>query len=151
VSITIRQATIEDSDALWRIEKECFTVEAFTKEQIEYLLEASTGVSLVAQINHEIVGFIISLIYPRNKMRVGHIYTIDVLTKHRRKGVASRLLSELERIFMGKGVKACYLEVRLDNVAARRLYKKHGYVEMEQLRDHYGRGAHGIRLRKLLF
>jgi len=151
VSITIRQATSEDLDALWRIEKECFTVEAFTKEQIEYFLEASTGVSLVAQINHEIVGFIISLIYPRNKMRVGHIYTIDVLTEHRRKGVASRLLDELEKIFIKRGVKACYLEVRLDNVAARRLYKKHGYVEMEKLRNHYGRGVHGVRLRKLLF
>lgn len=151
MSITIRQATSEDLDALWRIEKECFTVEAFTKEQIEYFLEASTGVSLVAQINHEIVGFIISLIYPRNKMRVGHIYTIDVLTEHRRKGVASRLLDELEKIFIKRGVKACYLEVRLDNVAARRLYKKHGYVEMEKLRNHYGRGVHGVRLRKLLF
>jgi ribosomal-protein-alanine N-acetyltransferase len=151
MSITIRRANIEDLDALWEIEKECFTVEAFTKEQIEYLLEAPTGVSLVAQINHEIVGFIISLIYPRNKIRVGHIYTIDVLTRHRRKGVASRFLDELERILIDKGVKACYLEVRLDNVAARRLYKKHGYVEMERLRNHYGMGAHGIRLRKLLF
>jgi len=151
VSITIRQATPEDLYALWEIEKECFTVEAFTKEQIEYLLEASTGVSLLAQINHEIVGFIISLIYPHNETRVGHVYTIDVLTRHRRKGVASRLLGELEKIFIVKGVKACYLEVRLDNVAARRLYKKHGYVEIEQLRDHYGRGAHGVRLKKLLF
>jgi ribosomal-protein-alanine N-acetyltransferase len=150
VSITIRRVASEDLDVLWEIEKECFTVEAFTREQIEYLLEAPKGVSLVAQINHEIVGFIISLIYSRNKIGVGHIYTIDVLTRHRRKGVASRLLGELEKIFMERGVKACYLEVRLDNVAARRLYKKHGYVEMEQLRNHYGGGINGIRLRKLL-
>jgi ribosomal protein S18 acetylase RimI-like enzyme len=151
MSITIRQATVRDLDTLWKIEKECFTSEAFTKEQLEYLLEASEGVSLIAQINHEIAGFIMSLIYSRNKMRVGHVYTIDVLTKYRRRGVASRLLDELERILIDRGVKVCYLEVLLDNVAARKLYEKHGYVEIGQLRDHYGRGVHGIRLKKPLF
>ncbi len=84
-------------------------------------------------------------------MKVGHVYTIDVSARYRRKGVASMLLGELEKIFVETGVKACYLEVRLENVAARRLYKKHGYVEVERLRNHYGRGVHGIRLKKLLY
>jgi len=151
VSIVVRRAESKDLDAIWEIEKECFTVEAFTKEQIAYLLEAPSGISLVAQINHEIAGFIIGLIHQNNKTRICHIYTIDVLTKHRRKGVASRLLSKLEGILIKKGVTTCYLEARINNVAAQKLYQKHGYTKAAQIEDYYGKGIHGIRFKKDLF
>lgn len=150
VSIVVRQATSGDLDTLWRIERECFSAEAFSKGYIAYLLETSAGVSLVAQVDREIVGSIMSLVYEAGENRVGHVCTVNVLAKHRRKGVASRLLGELERIFMERGVTACFLEVRMDNVAARELYRRLGYKELERLRDYYGRGVHGIRLRKSL-
>jgi len=151
VSIAVRQATSKDLDAIWEIEKECFTVEAFTKEQIAHLLEASSGISLVAQIDHEIAGFIIGLIYQNDKKRSCHIYTIDVSSKHRRKRVASRLLSELEGILIKRGVTTCYLEARINNMAAQKLYQKQGYKKVKQLKDYYGRGIHGIQLKKDLF
>lgn len=151
MSIVVRRAESRDLDAIWEIEKKCFTDEAFTKEQIAYLLEAPSGISLVAQIDHEIAGFIIGLIHQSDKTRTCHIYTIDVLTKHRRKGVASRLLSELEGALIKSGVTACYLEARANNVAAQKLYQKHGYTKAAQLKDYYGRGTHGIRFKKDLF
>ena len=151
MSIVVRRAESRDLDAIWEIEKECFTVEAFTKEQIAYLLEAPGGISLVAQIDHEIAGFIMGLIHQNEKTRTCHIYTIDVLIKHRRKGMASRLLSELEGILVKRGVTTCYLEARINNVAAQKLYQKHGYIKAAQLKDYYGRGIHGIRLKKDLF
>ena len=150
MSIIIRQVTDEDLSVLCEIERESFTIEAFTKEQIAYLLKAHNGVSLVAQIDGEIAGFIISSIYQHDERRVGHIYTIDVLTKHRRRRVASKLLGELEKIFKRRGVKACYLEVRTNNVAARELYQKQGYKKVEQLKDYYGKGVHGLQLKKNL-
>lgn len=150
MSIIIEKARIADLEALYEIERECFDREAFTKEQIAYLLENPNSVSLIAQVNNEIAGFIIGLIYDRNEMRTGHVYTIDVAIKHRRMGVGLRLLNELERIFIDRGVKICNLEVRLDNVAARRLYRKHGYTEVERLKDYYFRGVHGVRLVKIL-
>jgi ribosomal protein S18 acetylase RimI-like enzyme len=83
-------------------------------------------------------------------MKTGHIYTIDVATKHRRKGVGIKLLKELEKIFAKRDVQACYLETRLNNVAALKLYKKQGYTEIERLEDYYLEGAHGVRLQKRL-
>ncbi len=150
MSIVVRQATLGDLDTLWRIERECFSAEAFPKEYIAYLLGASAGVSLVAQVDREIAGFIMGLVYKDKKGRVGHVCTVNVLARHRRRGVASRLLDELERIFMERDVTACFLEVRMDNMAAQRLYRRHGYKELERLQDYYGRGVHGIRLRKSL-
>lgn len=148
MSLTVRQATVDDLQVLWEIEKECFGVEAFTKEEIAYLLKSPAGVNLVAQIDHKIVGFILSLTYKFNQVQVGHIFTIDVLVEHRRKGVASRLLRELERSLTEKNIKTCFLEVRTDNVAALKLYRKHSYTEVEHLKNYYGNGVDGLRLKK---
>jgi ribosomal-protein-alanine N-acetyltransferase len=114
-----------------------------------YLLENPNAVSLVAQVNSEIAGFIIGLIHRRDKTTTGHVYTIDVAVKHRRRGIGLKLLKELERIFVERGVKICYLEARVDNVAARELYRRQGYVEVEKL-EYYYRGVHGVRFKKKL-
>ena len=149
-NLTIQQATVNDLETLYKIERECFTLEAFTKAEIAYLLEAPNAISLIARVDDEIAGFTIGLIHDHDKTRAGHVYTIDVAIKHRRRGVGLRLLKELEQIFIKRGVKICYLEARLDNVAARELYRKHGYEEAGTLRDYYSRGIHGIRLVKRL-
>jgi len=151
LSITIRQTTVNDLEKLYEIEKECFTAEAFTKELLTLLLRDSNSVSLIAQANGEIAGFIIGLIQHIRGIKIGHIYTIDVAIKHRRKGVGEKLLKELEQVFAEKGVRVCYLEARLNNVAALELYKKQGYTEIEKLNDYYFEGAHGVRLQKRLF
>jgi ribosomal-protein-alanine N-acetyltransferase len=150
MSITIRQAAVGDLDKLSNIEKSCFRVEAFTREQIAYLLKSPEGVSLVAQTDREIVGFVLSLIYRFNRTKVGHIFTLEVLVEHRRKGVASMLLDELERKLIKKDVRTCFLEVRADNVAARRLYRKHAYTATEQLKHYYGKRIDALRMMKRL-
>jgi len=151
LSITIRRATVNDLDTLCKIERECFTVEAFTKEQIKLLLDNPNAVSLIALVkNDEIAGFIIGLIRYHNKTRTGHVCTIDVAVEFRRRGVGLKLLSELEQVFAGVGVKACYLEARVDNVAARELYRKQGYMEVERLKNFYRAGVHGVLFVKRL-
>lgn len=150
MTITVKPAGKEDLEALYRIERECFTFEAFTKEQIAFLLESPRSVSLVALVNDEIAGFIIGVIYDWKKEKMGHVFTIDVAVKHRRKGVGLRLLRDLEQRFRERGVNSCYLEVRIDNEAAQRLYRAYGYEEVRRLKDYYGKGIHGIQLRKLL-
>lgn len=148
--IRIRQATTDDLETLYRIERECFTLEAFTKEQLTCLLENPKGISLIAQINGEIVGFIMGLIYDHDTARTGHVYTIDVAVKHRRKGIGMELLKELERRFVKNGVEICSLEARRENVAALELYRKHGYTEVDVLKNFYSEGVDGVRLIKKL-
>ena len=150
LSIRIRRATTDDLETLYSIEKECFTVEAFTEKQLAYLLEDPSDISLIAQIDDEIAGFTIGLIYNHDTTRAGHVYTIDVPVKHRRKGIGLRLLGELERRFVEKGTEICYLEARRGNVAALELYRKHGYTEVDVLKDFYSKGVDGVRLMKKL-
>ena len=149
MSITIQRATINNLETLYQIERECFTIEAFSKQHIAYLLENPNAVSFVAQINNAIAGFIIGLIHRHDEKITGRVYTLDVAVKYRRKGVGLKLLAEIERIFVKREVKICYLEVRKDNVAALELYRRHGYVEVEELKDYY-KGVQGVRLKKKL-
>ncbi|MEM2971356.1 MAG: ribosomal protein S18-alanine N-acetyltransferase [Candidatus Bathyarchaeia archaeon] len=147
MSLVIEDASIQQLDRLYEIEMECFKEEAFKKQQIASLLTNYNSISLVAKMNGEIVGFIIGVIYFERNSLVGHILTIDVSPKHRRKGVAQSLLQEIEKIFMEKGVKSCHLEVREDNIAALRLYQKLGYKKVAKIKGYYG-NAHGIYLKK---
>lgn len=150
MSISIKKAKVDDLEKLYSIEKECFTSEAFSKEQTELLLGNPNSISLLAQMNDEIVGFIIVMIYERNNEKLGYIVTLDVAIKARRKGIGLRLFEDLEQILRNNGVKVCYLEVKVDNVAARKLYRKLGYVETERLKDFYYPGGDGVRLRRIL-
>jgi ribosomal-protein-alanine N-acetyltransferase len=147
MSVTIEDASIRHLDRLYEIEIECFEREAFTKQQIAHLLTDYNSVSLVAKVNSEIIGFIIGMIYLERNSLTGHILTIDISPIHRRKGTAQKLLQEIEKIFKEKGVKACRLEVREDNIAALRLYQKFGYKKVAKLKNYYG-NAHGIYLKK---
>ncbi len=147
---TVESADLTDIEELLRIERECFTGEAFTKEEIFLLLTNPNAVSLVAKVNAEVVGFIIGVVENHRAVRTGHVFTIDVALKHRRKGLGMKLLGEMEKIFLNRGAETSYLEVRVDNKVARRLYKKQGYTEMGSLDHYYSKGVHGFRLMKHL-
>jgi len=147
--VKIEKASIDDLDRLCEIEMKCFETEAFTKQQIAYLITDSNSVILVSKVKDEIVGFVIGKTYMDKKPATGQILTIDVSPKHRRKGIGQRLLHKIEKTLKDKGVKICYLEVRENNFVALSLYQKLGYKRVGRLENYYG-NAHGIRLRKAL-
>jgi len=148
--VKIESASTADLQALYKIERECFSSEAFSIEELSFLIKNPNSISLMAKIGEEIAGFIIGLIYNTKSEKIGHVLTLDVAKKYRRKGVAKELMKKLEEKFRENNVKECFLEVRIDNEAAKRLYKKIDYREIACLKDYYGNGLHGIRLKKAL-
>ncbi|MCS7096641.1 MAG: ribosomal protein S18-alanine N-acetyltransferase [Candidatus Bathyarchaeota archaeon] len=149
MAISIEDVSLEFLERLYEIEKECFRKEAFTKQQIAKLLMSPNSVGLVAKVNGEIIGFIIGALHYDNDQLVGHILTIDISEKYRRKGIGVKLLQEMEKIFAGKGVAKCRLEVREDNIAAIKLYSKLGYKKAGML-PYYYKDKHGILFEKNL-
>lgn len=68
-----------------------------------------------------------------------HILNIAVREDLRKKGLASRLLSDvLDMLIRRPAVSYVYLEVRRSNAAARRLYEKFGFKEAYERKDYYG-------------
>jgi len=149
MDIRIETASIRLLDKLCEIEAQCFNQEAFTKRQIAYLLVDYNTIGLVAKVNGDVAGFIISQVEVENQTLYGHIITVNVAPNYRRKGIASKMLKETEAILKGKGVTECHLEVREDNAAALTLYQKSGYQRIGRLEKYY-HDKHGLYLKKSL-
>ena len=147
MDIKIEDLSIQLLDQLCEIEKQCFEQEAFTKQQLAYLLTDYNAIGLSARVNSDIVGFAIARVDIGRNTSFGHILTVDIAPAYRRKGIAQKLLQEIETIFKEKGIKECRLEVREDNVAALNLYQKLGYRKVGKLEKYYGE-AHGLYLQK---
>jgi ribosomal-protein-alanine acetyltransferase len=149
MAVKIEDTSIRFLGKLYEIEKQCFGQEAFTKQQLTYLLTAYNATGLAARVNSEIAGFAIAQVDIGRNTSFGHILTVDIAPAYRRKGIAQKLLQEIETIFREKGIKECRLEVREDNVAALNLYQKLGYKKVGKLEKYYGE-AHGLYLQKTL-
>jgi ribosomal-protein-alanine N-acetyltransferase len=65
-----------------------------------------------------------------------HVTTFAVLPAYRRRGIGGRLLCELIELAADLGASVVTLEVRLGNVAARRLYQRFGFRPVG-VRPHY--------------
>jgi [ribosomal protein S18]-alanine N-acetyltransferase len=147
MNLRIEDATIRMLNDLYEIEKQCFEEEAFSKQQISYLLTDYNAISLIACVNDKIAGFIIGRIDLVRNQPVGHIMTIDVAPNYRRTGIGTRLMLEIEGLFKHKNAAECRLEVRERNEAALGLYFKLGYRKVAVLENYY-RETNGFYLRK---
>jgi ribosomal-protein-alanine acetyltransferase len=148
MEVKIEAASIKHLDTLYRIELQCFKEEAFAKQQIAYLLQDFNNISLEAKADKDTTGFIIAQIEYEDK-EYGHIITLNVAPNYRHKGVATKLLCEVEGYLKQRGVSECRLEVREDNHAAIKLYHKLGYRTISKLERYYGK-KHGFYLKKAL-
>lgn len=148
MELKIETATIKSLDALYRIELQCFNEEAFSKHQISYLLTDYNTIGLLAKSNTDIAGFIIAQLESEDK-DFGHIVTLNIAPNFRHKGIATKLLLEMENFLKQRGINECRLEVREDNHAAIKLYNKLGYQIIGKLDRYYGK-KHGVYLKKTL-
>jgi ribosomal-protein-alanine N-acetyltransferase len=149
MDIKLGDITIRLLDKLCEIEEQCFEQEAFTRQQLAYLIADCNTIGLTAMLNNEIAGFAIARVSIERSITFGHILTIDVAPAHRRKGIAQTILQEIEAILRERDIEECRLEVRENNLAALNLYKKLGYIKIGRLEKYYG-FAHGLYLKKNL-
>jgi ribosomal-protein-alanine acetyltransferase len=149
MEITVEDLSIKLIDKLYDIEKQCFDKEAFSKQQITYLIRDYNSIGLAASADKEVVGFVIARVDIHRNMRFGHILTVDVSPAYRRMGIARKLLTQIEELLKQKGATECRLEVRENNAAALSLYGKLGYKKVGRLERYYG-DTHGLYLRKIL-
>ncbi|MEP6598778.1 MAG: ribosomal protein S18-alanine N-acetyltransferase [Actinomycetota bacterium] len=68
------------------------------------------------------------------------ILTVGVIPAARRQGIAVRLLSALLHEARQRGATQAFLEVRVDNIGARRMYERAGFVRVGIRRGYYDAG-----------
>ena len=81
---------------------------------------------------------------------VADIHTIAVIPSHRKQGIASQMLDQLESWASTKPITALMLEMREGNLEAEPLYIKRGYSRIARRDNYYGPGIHALIMRKEL-
>lgn len=116
--------------ALWDSMKEGVHVGGSdSPAEIQKKLLRDPDLFLVAQDGAELIGTVIGGFDGRR----GFVYHLAVAASHRRIGVATQLMEEVESRLRRKGCVRCYLLVHPDNEAAIRHYEKRGWTLMNDL------------------
>lgn len=81
----------------------------------------------------ELQGFCIVLLLPDE----AELLLIAVSPEYQRRGIARRLLDELQQRLAADNIERLFLEVRTGNVAARRLYEGCGFIQNGLRKGYY--------------
>jgi len=100
---------------------------------------------LVAQQDNMVVGYIIFWIRYEDE---GHIISLAVDKKYKKKGVGKELVGYAVNIFDKCNVREIKLEVRAENKGARKFYKKLGFSEKEIIKEYYEDGEDAVVMKK---
>jgi len=145
--VAIRQYEARDFAALFKLDQACFPPGiAYSKFLLQYFLGLPAADCLVAQDNRKIAGFILAEENPP----LAHIITLDVAASHRRTGLGTELLKEMEKHFRYHGVRAVLLETAVDNESGIAFWQHHGYRTEAVLKRCYLGRVDAFEMRKRL-
>ncbi|OYT60874.1 MAG: ribosomal-protein-alanine N-acetyltransferase [Desulfurococcales archaeon ex4484_217_1] len=123
MALKIRPAREDDIDRIFEVETLSFK-EPYPKGLLYIYLKLTPELFLVIEKNGKVIGYTIGLLKPS---KLGHIVSLAIDPKERRKGYGTLLLKKLLEKFKELGVCKVRLEVRVSNRPAINLYSKHGF------------------------
>lgn len=140
VSAQPRELGAVDVDALLDLQRDCFGVEAWTRNMVVEELTRPGGILI--GFGEPLFAFACGWI-AANEL---HLLQIATLPSHRNRGWAALLLTEVMRRSRSH-VDIGWLEVRHDNATALRFYLRHEWEQIGIRRRYYADGADALVLR----
>jgi len=134
-NLTVRRADETDIPVLLMLGEGFMPeVETTREKRMEILRKALRNPDyelVVAELNGETVGFVDQWIVHdfAHGAKLSYIQNLYITSKHRRKGIGSRLLEEIMRSADNQGVLEIHVVTEFENKPAINLYRKHGFVE----------------------
>lgn len=130
--IVIEEATAEDSNIIYEIGCQCFP-DAWREETIKNDLAGAHSQYFVAKINGEIVGYGCFWFVADEAQLVN----IGVYPSFRRKGIAEEIIKRGILEAVSRHMQTMFLEVRVSNLAAQKLYWKYNFKVVSVRKDVY--------------
>lgn len=146
--ISYRNLTLVDAVAIFELEKEIFTKEAWSLAQVKEELGGTRRLYIGAIDGDVASGKIVGYGGIAVSGESADIHTVAVVEKFRRQGIAKRLMARLERWAKDQGASEFLLEMRVGNTEARPLYESLGYREVRVRKDYYAPGMDAIVMSK---
>lgn len=139
IEIHTQQATLLHLNEIMKIEHACFDMDAFSGQQMAYLISRAKGIFMIAKSDNRVVGYIAFITSERH--HTGRVYSIAVMPEFRNSGVGGKLLEKVIEYASQKELKAVFLEVRTDNLVAISVYEKKGFTKRLVKPDYYHDGT----------
>ena len=146
--LVVREAAIEDLDAIAKLERDSFPEDQVSRRSFAYYLRSPERPVIAVTIEGELAGYV--LLALRKGGRSARIYSIAVDPRFARRGVGTALIAAAERFALRHEREAVTLEVRYDNGPAIALYEKCGFRPFGEHEDYYSDGATALRYKKVL-
>lgn len=135
----VTAAGLDDADAIAELEAAA-AHHPWTASQVAAHLGLEASCSWIARIDGVPVGWVLATAVADE----GELCSVGTLPAARRRGVARALLDALVAGWRARGVTVAWLEVRVDNVAARALYARTGWSEAGVRRRYYADGVDAV-------
>lgn len=128
-----------DFETLCEIDCACFPPGiSYPRQVMAEFIDNPNSRTWLAQEGSEVAGFLIA---DYDAERRGHIVTVDVLEKWRRRGIATALMEAAEHWASQQGADLIFLETAEDNLAAQQFYLARGYAKTEKIEGYYSNGV----------
>jgi len=149
-SVTIREAGVQDVDALVALEQAAFQGDRISRRQFRYLLTRGHARTLVAPdpLGRGLLGYVM-LLFSRGTS-LARLYSIAVSAAARGMGLGRELVRAAEEVAGRNGCADLRLEVRRDNPASLALFRGMGFREFGTIEDYYEDHMGALRLQKSL-
>ncbi|MGF1643322.1 MAG: peptidase C39 family protein [Thiotrichales bacterium] len=147
-SVALRAASLDDLDALVRIEDRCFESDRLSRRSFRHMLTKGHGATLIAELDGLAVGYVMVLFSRVTSM--ARIYSIAVLAEYRRHHVAKALVEAAEAVAQREDRAEMRLEIRRDNPASIGLFTRLGYESFGLVSDYYEDHMDALRFQKSL-
>lgn len=132
MNLTFRLMAPEDADAVEVVEKACFAI-PWSRESFWKAAGDSNTCYLLVLDGERVIGYAGCWI----SFEEGQITNVAVLPEYRGKGVGTKLMGEIIRLLLARGLTALTLEVRPSNMPARALYARYGFREAGVRKGYY--------------
>jgi ribosomal-protein-alanine N-acetyltransferase len=113
----------------------------------ESLLRELPEAFIVAEVDDKVIGYIMCKIEfgfsnfrKLGFVKKGHVVSVAVLEQHRGKGIGKALMLEGINGVLSRKSDEIYLEVRVSNTQAVRMYQRLGFLIKSRLRSYYRDG-----------
>ncbi len=141
--VTIRLARREDLSRIIEINRKCLP-ENYPEWFFEDHLRNWGKAFYVADVGGGVVGYVMTRVehgvgvIVKGFIKRGHIVSLAVLPEYRRRGIGTRLMqAALKSLKEEYGAREAYLEVRVSNTPAIRLYEKLGFKKVYVIPHYY--------------
>jgi ribosomal-protein-alanine N-acetyltransferase len=148
----LRNYRLGDWQEMYALDLVCFApVFQFSRRTMRDFAETPGAITMLAEADDrgaqaELAGFCLTQL----DERTGYVVTLDVAPASRRRGLARRLMAEVESKLHAAGAEEMELHVFTGNADAIRFYESIGYTQVATAKDFYAQNLHALLYRKQL-